>query len=50
MGEKETEEEIARAFELFMDPEKEQITFESLKKSSKEIEENMTDEELMAMI
>ena len=30
MAEKETEEEISRAFEIFMDPEKNEITFESL--------------------
>jgi centrin-1 len=50
MGEKETEDEIARAFELFSDPHEEKITFESLKKVIAEIEENISNEELMAMI
>ena len=50
MGEKETEEEISRAFQLFMDPDEGDITFERLKQIAMEIEENVTEEELMAMI
>ena len=50
MAEKETEEEISRAFEIFMDPEKNEITFESLQKIAKEIEEDISEEELMEMI
>ena len=50
MAEQESEEEISRAFELFCDPFEKQITYESLKKLLKEIEENVSEEELMAMI
>lgn len=46
MAEQETEEEISRAFELFCDPSEKVITFESLKKLLKEIEEDVTQEEL----
>ena len=49
MMEKETEEEIARAFELFAD-DAEGITFESLKRIAQRLEENITDEELNMMI
>ena len=46
MAEQETEEEISRAFELFCDPLEKNITFESLKNLLKEIEEDVTHEEL----
>lgn len=50
MSEKESKEETKKVFELFMDQNKNEITFESLKKIAAEIEENITDEELMAML
>ena len=50
MGEKENEEEISRAFELFIDLNENCITFESLKRIAEEIEENGSDEDLLAMI
>ncbi len=50
MMEKETEEEIARAFELFMDSEESGITFDSLKQIAQRLEENITDDELNMMI
>jgi Ca2+-binding EF-hand superfamily protein len=50
MSEKEKDEEVNRAYELFVDPDKQAITFESLKRIAEEIEENISDEELMAMI
>ena len=50
MGEKETEEEISRAFELFVDGKEGFISFESLKRIAEEIEENGSDEDLLAMI
>jgi centrin-1 len=50
MGEIETEEEIYRAFELFVDSNQDVITFESLKKIAVEIEENCNNEDLWAMI
>ena len=50
MMEKETEEEIARAFELFMDGEESGITFDSLKRIAQRLQENITDDELNMMI
>ncbi len=50
MSEKETEEEISRAFELFIDPEKNEITFDSLKRIANEIEEKVTDQEIISML
>ncbi len=50
MMEKETEEEISRAFELFADNEDTGITFESLKRIAHRLEENVTDEELNMML
>ena len=50
MMEKETEEEIEKAFELFAENEGVGITFESLRKISDLLEENITEEELQMMI
>ena len=50
MSEKETPEEIAKAFEYFIDPIKAEITLESLGKIATEIGENVSEDELMAMI
>ena len=50
MMEKETEEEIEKAYELFMDNKENGINFESLKRVSEMLEENITDEELQIMI
>jgi len=50
MMEKETESEIEKAYKLFMDPEADGITFESLQRTAREIEENISDEELQMMI
>ena len=44
--EKESDEEISKAFELFVDPKKNEITFESLKEISNQIGENVSDEVL----
>ncbi len=50
MNEKESEEEIKRAFQLFAFDDKKMITFENLKKIALELGETMTDDELKLMI
>ena len=50
MSEKETPEEMAKAFDYFVDPTCGEITYESLAKIAEEIEENVSEEELRAMI
>ena len=50
MSEKDSREEILKAFRLFDDEEKGKISFRNLKRVAKELGENMTDEELHEMI
>jgi centrin-2/centrin-1 len=50
MSEKDSREEILKAFRLFDDDETGRITFQNLKRVAKELGENMTDEELQEMI
>jgi Ca2+-binding EF-hand superfamily protein len=50
MSEKDSKEEILKAFRLFDDEEKGKISFRNLKRVAKELGENMTEEELMEMI
>merc|ERR1719245_275763 len=50
MSEKDSREEILKAFRLFDDDETGFITLKNLRRVSKEIGENMTDEELQEMI
>ena len=50
MSEKDSREEILKAFRLFDDEEKGKISFTNLKRVAKELGENMKDEELMEMI
>ena len=51
LGDKESKEGIHRIFELFIDdPNADTITLSSLKKISKELGENMSDEELKDML
>merc|ERR1712162_79213 len=50
MAEKDSREEIVKAFRLFDDDETGRITFKNLKRVAKELGENMTDEELMEMV
>merc|ERR1719245_2908643 len=50
MSEKDTREEILKAFRLFDDDESGFITLKNLRRVAKEIGESMTDEELQEMI
>ena len=50
MGERDSKEEMIKAFKLFDDDETGKITFKNLKRVSKELGETMNDEELQEMI
>ena len=46
MSEKDTKKEILKAFKLLNDDETGKISFKNLKRMAKELDENLTDEEL----
>ena len=50
MNEKESEEELARAFKLFAFDDGKTITFDNLKRIAIELGETMTDDELKLML
>lgn len=50
MSERDSKEEIIKAFRLFLDDDGDKITIKHLRRVAKEIGENMTDEELQEMI
>jgi len=50
MGQRDSKEEMAKAFRLFDDDETGRVSFKNLKRVSKDLGENLTDEELQEMI